>query len=146
MSFRRFGVGLVLIVTGVATKSAPAQTTAEARKGYDALAREFEQRVPKGDIAGLLPLYAANVTYVEADGSVEKGRAETENALKAGYQAMTIKSFTIHTTDFDSAGPLAYAAGTVTMAGVDKSTKKEMTQTTHFLLVVKQQPDKRWIV
>lgn len=123
-----------------------AQKDTSARAGYDAASRRFTSLAKKGDIPGLVSMYTEDATFVDADGTTTHGRTAFEQYWRAALASMTIKDFSIETSDFRASGPYAYGAGTDRLVSVDKKTGKESTLVVQFLVVFKQQPGKGWLL
>ena len=124
-----------------------AQTTSEARHGWDASIKELEQASVTSPLTSAsMAIFAADVMFVEANGRVSSNRAELEKNIRHDLQAITVKSWSYETTDFGNSGPLAYGSGISTATFIEKSSGKEKKQKTRFLILMKQQPDKRWLI
>jgi ketosteroid isomerase-like protein len=120
------------------------QTTAEARKSYDAAIQDAKRDFLRCDAEALASTVTDDYTGVNAAGYVTKGRAAELKGQREFCAANTITAWDARTTDFHSSGPLAWAAGTMSMTFRVKATGKIEKYEGHFLATYAQQPDKRW--
>lgn len=120
------------------------QTTAEARKSWDASIQDAKRLYLKCDAEGLNSGVTDDYTGVNAAGYVTKGRAASLKADADFCAANTVTAWDATTTDFHSSGPLAWAAGTMSMTFKGKTTGKVETKEGHYLAILAQQPDKKW--
>jgi ketosteroid isomerase-like protein len=121
------------------------QTTAEARKSYDAGIQDAKRDFLKCDAEALASGVTDDYTGVNAAGYVTKGRAAELKGERDFCAANTIVAWDATTTDFHSSGPLAWAAGTLSMTFKVKATGKVEKHEGHYLAIYAQQPDKKWV-
>ena len=120
------------------------QTTAEARKSYDAGMQNAKRDFLKCDAEALASGVTDDYTGVNAAGDVTKGRATELKGERDFCAANTIMAWDATTTDFHSSGPLAWAAGTLSMTFKVKATGNVEKHDAHYLAIYAQQPDKKW--
>jgi ketosteroid isomerase-like protein len=124
-----------------------AQPRAEARKGWDATIKELESLSVTTEITdATMRIFARDIEFVEASGRVSSSLTELERNIRNDLKKVTIKSWTYETTDFGSSGPLAYGTGLSVANFVNKSDGQPRTQRVHFLILMKQDTDKRWVI
>jgi hypothetical protein len=116
----------------LASRAVQGQTTAEARKLYDAAVQDAKRSFLKCDPEGMSDV-AADYTGVNFEGNVTKGRAAELKSNRDFCAANTFTVFDLTTTDFHSSGPVVWAAGTLTAAYKPKATGKEEKKSLHFL-------------
>lgn len=121
-----------------------AQQPTDARAGYDATVRKFQQYFKRGDANAAGALYTDDVLMVEEDGTRTKSRAAAVRFLRDMFAGMTVKDFTVKTAEFHGEGRVAYATGTEHLAATDKKTGQDMTEDVQFLTVFREDPDSVW--
>lgn len=121
------------------------QTTAEARKSWDASIQDAKRLYLKCDAEGLASGVMEDYTGVNAAGYVTRGRAAELKEDRAFCAANTVTAWDATTTGFHSSGPLAWAAGTLSMTYKVKATGKVEKNEVHYLATLAQQPDKKWL-
>jgi ketosteroid isomerase-like protein len=75
-----------------------------------------------------------------------EGRAALERFVGGMFASVTIEDWALETTTLQREGHLAYAAGDERLVAVAKKTGKEDAERSHFLVVLREQPDGRWLV
>ena len=120
------------------------QTTAEARKSYDAGMQDAKRDFLKCDAEALASGVTDDYSGINAAGYVTKGRAAELKGQRDFCAANTVTAWDLTTTDFHSSGPLAWAAGTLSMTWKVKATGKVEKREAHYLAIYAQHPDKKW--
>lgn len=120
------------------------QTAAEARASYDAAIQDAKRDFLKCDADALAAGVTEDYTGVNAEGYVTKGRAAELKEDRDFCAANTVTAWDATTTDFHSNGPLAWAAGMMTIAYKVKSTGKVETKRVHYLATYVHGADKKW--
>ena len=130
----------------LALASAPvsAQTTAEARKSYDLAIQGAKRDFLKCDADALAAGVAEDYTGVTAPGHVTKGRAGELKGDREFCAANTVTAWDATTTDFQSNGPVAWAAGILRMTYKVKATGKVEHYAGHFLAAYDHKPGGKW--
>jgi ketosteroid isomerase-like protein len=136
-------LAIVSLLT-VSSTSVSGQTAAEDRKSYDASIQDAKRLFLKCDAAGLTAEDTEDYTGVNAEGYVTKGRAADLKANRAFCAANTVTAWDATTTDFHSNGPLAWAAGTMSITYKVKATGKVEKKALHYLATYVHGPDKKW--
>lgn len=119
------------------------QTTADARKAYDAGIQEAKRNFLKCDAEALAAGVTEDYTGV-TPGGVTKGRAGELSGDRAFCVANAVSAWDATTTEFRSSGPLAWAAGTLSMTYTVKATHKVERQRGRYLATYARQPDGKW--
>jgi len=127
----------------VSAASAFGQTTAEARKSYDAAIQQARRDFLKCNAEALAAGVTEDYTGVNPSG-VTKGRAAELKGQREFCAANTVTAWDVTTTDFHSSGPLAWAAGTLSMTYTVKATGKVERQQGRYLATYVRQPDGKW--
>jgi ketosteroid isomerase-like protein len=120
------------------------QTSAEARKSWDASIQDAKRLFLKCDAEGLASGVTDDYSGINAAGYVTKGRAAELKGQRDFCAANTVTAWDATTTDFHSSGPLAWAAGTMSMTWTVKATGKVEKHEAHYLATLAQQPDGKW--
>lgn len=121
-----------------------AQTTAEARKAWDAGVQQTKRQFLNCDAQGLADGVTEDYTSLNASGQITKGRAAELKGDREFCAANTVTSWNATTTDFHSSGPMAWAAGTMNMTYKVKATGKTKTVDGRFLTTMIREPDGKW--
>lgn len=119
------------------------QTTSEARKSYDAAIRDAKRNFLKCDAEALAAGVTEDYTGVNPAG-ITKGRAAELKGDRELCAANTVIAWDATTTDFHSSGPLAWAAGTLSMTYKVKATGKVEKREGHYLATYVRQPNGKW--
>lgn len=129
----------------VALSGAPVfgQATAEARKSYDAAIRGAKRDFLKCDAEALAAGVTEDYTGVNPEG-VTKGRAAELKGYQDFCAANTVSAWDATTTDFHSSGPLAWAAGTMSMTYTVKATGTVEKKEGRYLATYVRQPNGKW--
>jgi len=135
----------VLSVCILIVASAPlsAQSTAEARKSYDAALRDAKRAFLRCD-ATQMAMVTEDYTGVNEDGHVTKGRAAELKADRDFCAANTITAWDVTTSNYRSSGPIAWAAGTLRMTWKEKASGKVRSLEGRYLATYARQPDGTW--
>ena len=137
----------IAVAVLLAPNRSNAQSRAEARKGWDATIKELESLSATTEITdATMRIFTPDIEFVEASGRVSSNLAELEQNIRNDLKKVTVKSWTYQTTDFGSSGPLAYGSGLSVANFVNKSDGQPRTQRVHFLILMKQATDKRWVI
>ncbi len=121
-----------------------AQTTAEARRAWDAGIQQTKRQFLKCDAQGLADGVTEDYTSLNASGHVTKGRAAELKGDREFCSANTVTSWNATTTDFHSSGPMAWAAGRMTMTYKAKATGEVNKVDGRFLTTMVREPDNKW--
>jgi ketosteroid isomerase-like protein len=121
-----------------------AQTTAEARKAWDAGVQQTKRQFLKCDADALAADVTEDYTSLDASGHVTKGRAAELKGDRDFCAANTVTSWSATTADFHSSGPMAWAAGRMTMTYKVKATGKVNKLDGRFLTTMVREPDNKW--
>jgi ketosteroid isomerase-like protein len=121
-----------------------AQTTAEARKAWDAGVQETKRQFLKCDAQGLAAGVTEDYTSLNASGHVTRGRAAELKGDREFCAANTVTSWSAKTSEFHSSGPMAWAAGTMSMTYKVKATGKVNKLDGRFLTTMVREPDNKW--
>lgn len=119
------------------------QTTAEARKSYDAAIQDAKRNFLKCNAEALAAGVTEDYTGVNPEG-VTKGRAAELKGDRALCAANTVSAWDATTTDFHASGPLAWAAGIISMTYTVKATGKVEKKEGRYLATYVRQPDGKW--
>jgi ketosteroid isomerase-like protein len=121
-----------------------AQSTAEARKAWDAGVQQTKRQFLKCDAQGLADGVTEDYKSLDMSGHVTSGRAAEFKGDREFCAANTVTSWNAKTTDFHSSGPMAWAAGTMSMTYKVNATGKVKKIDGRFLTTMIREPDKKW--
>jgi len=122
-----------------------AQTSAEARKSYDAAVQGAKRQFLKCDAEALGAGVTEDYTGVNFRGEVTKGRAAELKNQREFCAANTVTAWDATTEEFHSNGPLAWAAGVMSITYKPKATGKAESAKLRYLATYVHQPDGRWL-
>ena len=145
MHKRLYGLAAAIVLT-VLPVHLHGQSSADARKAYDAWLQEAKRLYLKCDAVGLAALVTEDYTAIDPSGQVLKGRAAEMKEDRDFCAANSIVDWVVNTTEFHSHGPLAWSAGTATSTAKTKATGKVEKNEGHFLAIYAQQADKKWLL
>jgi ketosteroid isomerase-like protein len=141
----RFSLSLAAVcILSLPVSRVSAQTTAEARKAWDAGVEQTKRQFLKCDAEGLAADVTEDYKSLDMSGHVTSGRAAELKGDREFCAANTVTAWNAKTTDFHSNGPMAWAAGTMDMTYKVKATSNVKTVDGRFLTTVVREPDNKW--
>jgi ketosteroid isomerase-like protein len=138
-------VCLLMLGSTTAFGQATTDATTQTRKSYDAAVQDAKRLFLRCDAEGLAAGVTDDYTGINAAGSVTKGRAAELKGQREFCAANTVTAWDATTTDFHSSGPIAWAAGTMSISYKVKATGKVERYEGHYLATYVHGSDNKWL-
>ena len=122
----------------------PTQATAKD-PAVMAVADAYTAAMLKGDLAGVMAIYADDAIEMPPNAAAVRGRAAIEAYYKKQFEQMKVASFTLEHIDSKAAGDVGYDIGTYRQSGTPPGATAPVQDSGKYIVVLKK-TDGKWRV